>query len=317
VEVEQAILTLKAEYPTWGSKKLHAELPRRFPGIRVPVRSTIGAILKRHGLVKARRVRRNVPAYGGKLTQAKAPNHVWCVDFKGQFRLKSGLYCYPLTITDQFSRYILCCEALESTSAKPARHVFERVFERYGLPNVIRSDNGTPFASRGLGGFSALSLAWIKHGVMPERIEPGCPQQNGQHERMHLTLKQETTRPAGANMLQQQERFDAFVAVFNNERPHEALEMARPAEVYVASERRPTTEPLSYPLDDDVLRVRRSGHLLVDGVPVYLGQTLGEELVGVRQLEPQRWLVSFGAYRLGEVHTDEKRFEPDVRRVCT
>lgn len=315
-EVVDAILALKGEYPSWGAKKLAAELPKRNAGIQVPARSTIGLILRAHGLVKARRQRTNAPAYNGKLQRAEAPNQLWCADFKGHFRLGNGSYCYPLTITDQFSRSILCCEGLESTKVAPALEVFERVFETYGLPGAIRTDNGVPFASVGLGAFSALSIYWIKLGILPERIEPGCPQQNGQHERMHLTLKQETTRPAGGNMLQQQERFDHFVTVFNEQRPHEALQMARPAEVYRPSERRiADVTPLTYPLHDDVLRLTNSGRLRINGVSAYVGAALAHEEVGVRQVSAQRWVVTFGPFTLGHFLHDEARFEADVHRA--
>lgn len=273
--------------------------------------STVGLILKKHGLVKPRRVRQNAPLYSGALQRATQPNDVWCADFKGQFRLKNTQYCYPLTITDQHSRYILACEALESTKHTTAREVFEAVFDQYGLPTTIRTDNGVPFASRGLGALSALSVWWLKLGIVPERIEPGHPEQNGRHERMHLTLKQETTRPAGANMLQQQERFDDFVRVFNDERPHEALEMKRPGERYIRSAR--TAKPLSYPLHDDVIKVRSSGHVRIAGHTFYLGVALASEQVAIRQLDTDNWLLSFASLNLGIANTNTRRFEADVR----
>lgn len=310
-EIVEVVLALKKQYPTWGAKKLVAEMPRRHPGVHVPAASTVGLILKKHGLVKPRRRRKNAPLYLDRLARALGPNDVWCADFKGQFRLKNNVYCYPLTITDQYSRFILACEALESTRTPSVRAVFEAAFDTYGLPRVVRTDNGAPFASRGIGGLSQLGVWLLKQGVVPERIEPGHPEQNGRHERMHLTLKQETTRPAGDNMLQQQERFDRFLDIFNNERPHEALDMKRPADLYSSSNRQP--QPPSYPLFDDVIRVRANGDFRLKNWTFYLGITLGGEDIGVRQLTEDEWLLSFACLDLGRANTKTQRFEADVR----
>ena len=199
--------------------------------VRLPARSTVHAVLDRHGLVKHARQRRRFKAEGTPLSLAVAPNDLWCADFKGEFRLGNRQYCYPLTVTDQASRMILLCEALESTRELPVIEAFARLFSERGLPAAIRSDNGLPFASpNGLYNLSRLSVWWLRLGVGLERIRPGNPQENGRHERMHRTLKQETTRPPGMNSLQQQARFDAFVSEFNAERPHEALGMKPPAE---------------------------------------------------------------------------------------
>ncbi len=232
-QIEGLIVRLKAEKPHWGARKIRELLVRRLDGdIRVPAKSTIHAVLDRHGLVKRSGGPRH-RARGTPLSAGAGPNDLWCADFKGEFKLGNGRYCYPLTVTDHASRFLLLCEALDSTREEPAITAFERLFHERGLPLAIRSDNGVPFASpNALFNLSKLSVWWLRLGIAIERIVPGHPQQNGRHERMHLTLKKETTRPPGSNSLQQQERFDAFVREFNAERPHEALQMKCPAELY-------------------------------------------------------------------------------------
>lgn len=210
-ELRELVVQAKKKHPTWGPKKLYAWLSEQHRGVAVPAGSTIGEILKQEGLVKSRPRRQRFKATGTGRDVPTAPNQLWCADFKGQFRLGNGSYCYPLTITDAFSRYLIACAALDGTSCGPAQTVFEDAFETYGVPAAIRTDNGVPFASRGLAGLTELSAWWKRLQIRIERIEPGHPEQNGQHERMHLTLKTETTRPASGNMLQQQERFDVFV----------------------------------------------------------------------------------------------------------
>src|SRR5579872_5778564 len=202
---------MRKQYPNWGPRTLKTRLETVHPGVHIPRDETIHYWLKKHGLTRTRRRRRNTPPSLTSLGRAAAPNDIWATDFKGQFRLGNAKLCYPLTVTDLFSRYIIGCEALENTKAAPAWDVFEMLFSEYGLPSAIRSDNGTPFASPGLAGLTKLSVRWLRLGIRLERIEPAHPEQNGQHERMHRTLKQETTRPAGQNSFQQQERFDAFV----------------------------------------------------------------------------------------------------------
>jgi transposase InsO family protein len=237
-QVETAILHLKQEKPHWGALKIRERLLRRFScEVKVPARSTIHAVLDRHGLVRRRGPRRN-RAQGTSLSLGQAPNELWCTDYKGEFLLGNKKYCYPLTVTDHASRYLLLCEALESTCESLAFTAFERLFQERGLPQSIRSDNGVPFASaNSLFNLSKLSVWWLRLGLTIERIRPGHPQQNGRHERMHLTLKNETTRPAGMNSLQQQTKFDDFLEEFNNERPHQALDVQCPTEVYSPSTR--------------------------------------------------------------------------------
>lgn len=295
-EIEALVLEARAAHPTWGPKKLEVVLRRDHPGVAIPVASTIGEILSRGGMVRPRRRRRRAtPTPPDQLHRAVEPNDVWCVDFKGQFRLGNRRYCYPLTITDLHSRYLIACDALDSTRTDGAIASFEHAFRTYGLPKVIRSDNGSPFASTGLGGFSRLSVWWMRLGIIPERIEPGHPEQNGQHERMHRTLKEDTTRPAAANELQQDERFDRFREVFNEERPHEALGMATPASIYVRSTRiyPGVLDDLCYPLHDRVTRVQSCGHINVTKTcRGFLGQSFAGELVGLRELD-DGWLVTF------------------------
>src|SRR3954468_16502567 len=236
-ELVELIVAERKHRPTWGPKKIKEILEQRL-GRVLPAPSTIGEILMRGGLIQRRPPRRLTVPQPTKLRAVHAPNDVWCIDYKGQFRLGNRSLCYPLTLTDQHSRYILGCEAMTAISDEAARETCAEIFYRYGLPKAIRSDNGTPFASTGLANLTRLSAFWMRLNIDLERIRPAHPEENGQHERMHRTLKAETARPASPNMLQQQERFDIFQDVFNLERPHEALQMKTPAEVYTPSLRR-------------------------------------------------------------------------------
>ena len=312
-QVEAAIVGLRKDHPTWGPRKLRAWLARREPGLKLPARSTIGEILKRHGLVEPRRRRRTTPRYSTRLRKATEANELWCVDFKGQFRTGDQHYCYPLTLTDRFSRYVLAVEALESTRSEGVYTVFDAVFREHGLPAAIRSDNGAPFASRGVAGLSRLSAWWIRLGIEHERIEPGHPEQNGQHERMHRTLKKETARPAQKNLLQQQERFDHFVEEFNYERPHEALDDRTPSEAFAPSGRPYTgaLPPLRYPMHELSRNVQRDGHVQLSRTQrFFLGQALGGHPVGLRELDDGGWLVSFAQLHLGVFDPVQRQFEP-------
>lgn len=313
-EVKELILGVRKKHPSWGPKKLRSSLEQRKQGLRLPATSTIGELLKREGLVKTRRRRRSCSPSLMALKPGESPNELWCMDFKGQFRLGNGRYCYPLTITDHFSRFLLCCEALENTQGSGAQAICEMVFRQYGVPLAIRTDNGAPFASTGLLGLSRLSVWWLRLGIRLERIEPGHPEQNGRHERMHLTLKQETTRPAAQNPLQQQERFDRFSEVFNGERPHEGINMMRPADLYQPSLRAyPERLPeVDYPLHDMTRVVRSCGHLSLfrRNQSCYLSTALAGQKVGLREIEEDRWLVSFLSLDLGIVDASTGRFEP-------
>lgn len=310
--LRELFLEARRAHPSWGPKKLRQMVSAAHPGVVMPAVSTIGDWLLRAGLAQPRRRSLRVARHRNELREATASNEVWCVDYKGQFKLGNGKDCYPLTVTDNFSRYLLSCEGFERIDGDAARAVFEQLFATHGLPEAIRSDNGAPFASRGLFGLSRLSAFWLRCGVFPERIAPGQPQQNGRHERMHRTLKAETTRPAGASLLQQQERFDAFREEFNRLRPHEALGQRRPADVYQRSSRAFKGVPnLEYPLHDDVVRVSPNGHAHIlrrRGGNVFLGGALAGERIGVRELESGELLLTFATLDLGTVDPASLRF---------
>lgn len=310
-QVEKAILRFKQEHTTWGAPKIRDKLIKEYPQIRPPAISTVHAVLDRHGLVK-RRKRRRYKAQGTTLTEVRSPNALWCADYKGEFRLGNRKYCYPLTITDFSSRYLLACEGLESTKATGAFPVFERTFKTFGLPVAIRTDNGVPFASaHALFGLSRLSVWWLRLGISIERIKPGNPQQNGRHERMHLTLKQETTRPHSFNFLQQQSRFDDFIGVYNNDRPHQALGGHYPGELYTPSPRQyHTPEPPEYPFHDRVITVTQCGRICIGRRKINFSTVFAGQLVGIREVADGVWLVSFMDYDLGFFDNHENRVEP-------
>lgn len=310
-QVEKMILRLKQDYPSWGAPKIRDKIVKAFPMISPPAQSTIHAVLDRHGLVKRRR-RRRYKAMGTALIDAKSPNELWCADYKGEFRLGNKMYCYPLTITDYRSRYLLACEALESTQELHAFNVFERVFKEFGLPAAIRTDNGIPFSCpHTLFGLSKLSVWWLRLGISIERIKPGNPQQNGRHERMHLTLKKETTMPSAYNFLQQQERFDHFIGIFNNDRPHQSLSGLYPGELYTPSARayRPPDQP-EYPFHDRTVLVTHCGRICIGKRKISLSRVFAGQLVGVTEIADDIWLVSFMDYDLGFFDNEVNRVEP-------
>jgi putative transposase len=310
-QIEKTIVRLKQEKPTWGAPKILELLARRYPDVHRPAISTIHAVLDRHGLVKHRRGRRN-KARGTTLSHALNPNDLWCADYKGEFMLADRRYCYPLTITDQASRYLFAVEALESTKEINAFTVFERVFREHGLPTAIRTDNGVPFASaNALFNLSKLSVWWLRLGIGIERIKPGHPQQNGRHERMHLTLKLATTRPAGENFLQQQSKFDDFIEEFNTERPHQALGMKTPATFYAPSKRAYEGLPdLDYPFHDRSVIVTTCGRICLKHRKINLSLVFAGQKVGIKQVDDRLWLVSFMDYDLGYFDDTECRLEP-------
>jgi putative transposase len=276
-----------------------------------PAISTVHAVLDRHGLVKRRRARRN-RATGTALSAAKDPNALWCADYKGEFMLADRRYCYPLTVTDFASRYLIACEALHSTRETSAFSVFESVFKTFGLPGAIRTDNGVPFASpNALFGLSRLSVWWLRLGIEIERIKPGNPQQNGRHERMHLTLKLETTKPAAQNFLQQQAKFDAFIDCYNNERPHQALAMRCPVELYSRSPRPYRGLPeLAYPFHDKIVTVTTCGRICFNRQKVNLSTVFAGQMGGISQADDHLWLASFMHYDLGYFDDETCRLEP-------
>jgi transposase InsO family protein len=311
-QVESLIASLKRDKPHWGARKIRELLVRRLAGdVRIPAKSTIHAVLHRHGLVKeAGRPRHR--ATGTPLSTGAAPNDLWCADFKGEFKLGNGQYCYPLTVTDHASRFLLLCEALESTREDWAITAFEQLFQERGLPEAIRSDNGVPFASpNALFNLSKLSVWWLRLGIAIERIKPGQPQQNGRHERMHLTLKQEATRPPGLNSLQQQARFDAFQQEFNTERPHEALAMKCPAEVYSASTRPYNGLPdVRYPFHDRDVLVTACGRICLHRKKINISTVLAGQRLGIKEVDEGIWIVSFMCYDLGYIDLEQRTLQP-------
>ena len=312
VQLENLIVSLKRDKPHWGARKLRELLIRRLAGdVRVPARSTIHAVLDRHGLVK-RMGKRRQRASGTPLSPGTAPNELWCADYKGEFKLGNKAYCYPLTVTDHASRYLLLCEALGSTREELAFTAFERLFKDRGLPSAIRSDNGVPFASpNALFNLSKLAVWWLRLGIAIERIKPGHPQQNGRHERMHLTLKKEATRPPGLNSLQQQARFDDFVQEFNTERPHQALGMKCPAELYTPSPRPYQGLPsISYPFHDRDVLVTACGRLCLHRKKINISTVLAGQSLGIKEVDEGIWLVSFMQYDLGYIDLEQKTLQP-------
>jgi len=304
-DLEALVIESRFRHPTWGPKKLHWELEREHPGLPLPGVSTMAVILRREGLVHGRkRPRRRASPTLGPLREATSPNAVWCIDFKGQFKTGKR-YCYPLTVSDQHTRYLLGCEALEGTQGQPVMDALASVFRLYGVPEAMRSDNGSPFASTGRHGLSKVGVWLMRQNIHLERIEPGHPEQNGRHERMHRTLKQETARPAKCNILAQQERFDAFRDEYNNNRPHEGLGMKTPADVYQPSLRayveRP--KPLEYPLHDFSVVVNNEGKARIKPAKksVYIGTAFAGQRIGLRGLDKDCWLAHFMTTELGLV----------------
>lgn len=311
-QIERTIVKLKREKPLWGAAKIRELLVRKYPHLHHPAVSTVHATLDRHGLVNCRKRRTRQKAQGTALGTSTEPNDIWCVDFKGEFMLGDRRYCYPLTISDHRSRYLLTVEGLESVREDLAMPVFERTFEEYGLPKTIRSDNGVPFAApNGLFGLSRMAVWWLRLGIGLERIKPGHPEQNGRHERMHRTLKAATVKPAGENFLQQQQKFDNFRDEFNRERPHQALSMKTPQEMY-----RPSTQnymgvkPLEYPLHDKTITVTNCGRICHKGLKISFSYVFRGQDVGIREVDDGLWQVSFMNYELGFFDENSGRFEP-------
>jgi putative transposase len=319
-----AIVALRREHPTWGPKKLRSRLETLGTCTPLPATSTFGAVLKRQGLVMPRRRRANGPRELTGLTIGERPNDVWCVDFKGDFLLGDRTRCYPLTISDFESRYLLACHALSSTKERPAREVFDRVFHEFGLPEYIRSDNGVPFSSTGIGGLTALCIWWIKLGITPERTEPGHPEQNGRHERMHRTLKAEAAKPPQYESVAQQRAHDRFRHEYNDIRPHEALGLRTPASRYAASRRTMPSQLRSpeYPAPMETRRINKSGALALYGTQTLIARALALECVGIEQVGDDVSDIYFGTLRLGSVtYRDKKatltRGPPRVRAAVT
>jgi putative transposase len=316
--IVEALLELRRRHPRWGAKKLLPLLGKRHPSWDLPARTTVFEILSRHGMVPKKRRRRAIGHPGRPTSRVLAPNDLWCADFKGEFKTGDGIYCYPLSVTDDHSRFLLGCQGLLSTKVIEAKPVFTRLFKEYGLPKRIRTDNGVPFATNTLARLSKLSAWWVRLGVLPELIEPGKPQQNGRHERMHRTLKAETTRPPAGSCRAQQRKFNFFLQEFNHERPHEALDMHTPASCYESSAREMPNKlpPLEYPDRFEVRYVSANGgirwkkHAWVNVSTVCIG-----EYVGLEEIDDGVWDVYFGPLRLGRLHDRLMRIEDAYGRL--
>jgi transposase InsO family protein len=316
-KVVQALLEAHRQHEGWGAKKLLWAVEQRHPKWELCHPSTVYDILRRHGEFVSKRRRRR-PGHPGKpTTSIAAPNAVWSADFKGQFRMGNGQYCYPLTLTDNFSRYLLCCHGQLSTNLDETMEAMKRVFLEYGLPDRIRTDNGVPFASEALGRLSRLSAWWIRLGVTPELIEPGKPQQNGRHERMHKTLKAATTRPPGSGLRSQQRKFDEFQQEYNHERPHESLGMKPPATAYQKARRQmPTKLPdLEYPAHYERRYVSGNGGIRWNGDWVNVSSVCIGHDVGLEEIDDGLWNVYFGNFRLGRFHERHMRIEDIYGRL--
>lgn len=299
--IEERIIELRREHPRWGPRKLLGYLEERKKKTAWPATSTIGELLKREGLIIPRKVRRKTPPYTQPLAQAEKANHTWCGDFKGWFRTADGERIDPLTLSDACSRYLLRCQAVEKANTEQVLGIFEAAFREYGLPWVVRTDNGPPFASRAIAAISRLSLYLMKLGVIPERIQPGHPEQNGRHERMHRTLKAETASPPASHRRAQQRAFDRFRREYNEERPHEALQQKTPSSCYAASPR-PYPVRVKEPEYDSNLHVRRvqkHGEFNWKHQHVFISEVLAGEAIGLEPFNDRYFKIYFAAFPLG------------------
>jgi transposase InsO family protein len=316
-QLKESILKIKKRFPKWGAPKIRSRLERihpQWPGY--PAISTIGSFLQKHGLTCPRKRRRRATPTESPLTNGCHSNQVWCADFKGHFKTGDGNRCNPLTISDHLSRYLLCCHHLDRMSHDLSKMRFERVFRQYGLPDVIRTDNGTPFASRGIGGLSRLAYWWIRLGIHPERIKPGHPEQNGRHERMHKTLKDHTAKPPAKTLARQQRRFNAFCKEYNQQRPHEALDMKTPSDCYSSSQRQfPSRLPkIEYPEHIKGRRVYEHGNIYYLGKHLFVTESLADQYVGLEQIDEDVSLLWYCNYLLGEIDHEKWRIRPAKSR---
>jgi len=320
-EVVDTVLDLRRRYPTWGPKKLEAVLRRDHPEMIVPARSTMSALLKRHGLVTERKPRRRTPNPTQPLAAATAANVVWCTDFKGKFRVNRR-YCYPLTITDAWSRFLIRCEPLAGETLEESKRVYESAFREHGVPLRMRSDNGTPFASVSVGGLSRLSVWWIKLGITPERIDLGHPEQNGRHERMHRTLKAAVATPPRSAWEEQTQALEVFRKDFNEVRPHEAIGQKTPASIYQPSSipYDPNPGDPEYPDYFELRRVRQSGSTKFGAADISMSAVLAGECVGLEPIDDGLWHAWFGPIFLGRVRELGKKmmhFEKNPGNLMT
>jgi putative transposase len=309
--MEELVIAVRDKHASWGAPKIRAWLKREHGSKEIPAESTIGAILKRSGLTVPRRRRRTSRPASEPLAHAGAPNAVWCADYKGWFRTADGTRIDPLTISDACSRYLFRCQALPAADYAHSKPVFEAAFREYGLPERLRTDNGAPFGSNGESGLTGLTVWWIKLGIVPEHITPGKPQQNGRHERMHRTLKQETASPPAVNRRRQQERFDEFRREYNEERPHQALGQKTPESCYQASPRPypGRLREVEYPAHWEIRRVADGGQIRWRVDRVFVAHALTGEPVGLEQIDDDRWRVWFGFYEIGILDSAKLRIQ--------
>ena len=315
-EIAEGCLAVRRKHPTWGPRKVLARLRREAPGTEWPVASTIGALFDREGLTVKRKLRRRGPASSAPFADCTAANEVWCIDFKGWFLTGDGKRCEPLTLTDACSRYLLRCQALTRTDTGHVWPVLDAAFREFGLPRFMRSDNGSPFASCGAGGLSTLSVRLIKVGVVPERIAPGKPQQNGRHERMHLTLLQDAATPPSRTLRQQLERLRNFQRIYNEERPHQSLADAVPADLYTPSPRRfdGVLRSPEYAAGLKVRQVRHNGEIRWRNETIYINQALAGEPIALEEAAAG-WTLSYGPITLGTIaHNDNRLRKPKRKR---
>jgi transposase InsO family protein len=313
-ELCERILALRREHPRWGPRKLRKLLMEGGGDVRWPAASSIGDLLRRKGLARPRQKRSHTVRYSQPLQHAQGANQVWCADFKGWFRCGNGERCDPLTISDAYSRYLLACQLVEKTDEEHVRGVFEAIFRDCGMPEAIRTDNGTPFATTGPGGLSRLNIWWMRLGIRHERIEPGCPQENGRHERMHQTLKQETATPPAASPRQQQEAFIRFRREYNEQRPHEALDYRTPSSLYVTSPRPyPSRVPEpQHPAGAVLRKVDDNGQFRWINRRAFVSKVLGGEYIGLVLVDEGFYEVYFGGMLLGWFDEAETYFAPDL-----
>ena len=310
--IRRQIIQTKLKYPHLGPKKVMDYLRRQYPDQYWPADSTAGEILKQAGLVRPKRRKASVAPNGFAFAKCDAPNKLWSADYKGDFKLGDHSRCYPLTISDNFSRYLLGCQALANTSHLPAKQVFEIVFFQYGLPEVIRTDNGVPFASTGFGGLSRLSAWWVRLGIRPERIEKGKPNQNGRHERMHRSLKEATINPPCYSFRAQQKAFDRYRKQYNHIRSHESLKRKVPDDVYRPSYRSYPSKLLDIEYDQSVKvrKVRHNGEIKWQGHLLYMSQVLAKQPIGLKQIAEDRWAIYYSFYLLGYWNERKQKLEP-------
>jgi len=318
-ELVELILEENSRYG-WGARKILKRLQKRFPERTLPARSTIFDILEKHGRVRPRRRLRRWKHPGAAPFNTTAPNQVWTVDFKGQFLMRNGIYCYPLTIVDHFSRYLLCCHGLPDVRTRGVKSQFLRLFRQHGLPDAIRSDNGSPFASTGIHGLTQLNVWWLQLGITHQRITPGNPQQHGAHERMHRALKADATKPPGADLSVQQRMFKRFRNTYNDIRPHEALDDETPASRWGPSSR-PLPETLSppeYPGHIEVRRVSNAGTFRLHSKQRFLSQALAGQHIGLEQINDGIWNILFYDTLLGRFDEPKNNITgaPALRKKC-